>query len=76
MFRIPRDNPWPPQIDLSTVRETLSYMRDDMKRVPQFEQIAAALENAISELDKAEAKSPRVLGPGVVTHSRFVPYRK
>ncbi len=37
MFRISRTRPWPPTIDLSTVRETLMYMRDDARAVPGLE---------------------------------------
>lgn len=54
MFRIPRSQPWPPAIDLATVRETLHYMHDDMKRVPGLEAVATALEKAMSEIDTAE----------------------
>ncbi|MCB1505626.1 MAG: hypothetical protein KDJ47_11680 [Hyphomicrobiaceae bacterium] len=54
MFRIPKSNPWPPQIDLSTVRETLAYMHDDMMRVPGFEKLRDALAVAIKEAEAAE----------------------
>ena len=75
MYKIPRDNPWPPKVDLSTLRETLRYMENDLRRAPEFAGVAAAIKNTLKEIDKAEAASPRVLSPGVVTHSRFVPYR-
>jgi hypothetical protein len=51
-------------------------MEDDMRRVPQFEAIAKALEDAIHEIDKAEAKSPPKIADRVVTHSRFIPFRR
>jgi hypothetical protein len=76
VFKIDRSRPWPPDIDLATVRGTLRYIEDDMRRVPQFAGIAAALEAAISEIDKAEAKNPPQIETGVVTHSRFVPFRR
>ena len=76
MFKIDRFRPWPPDIDLATVRGRLRYIEDDMRRVPQFAKIAAALEDAIREIDKAEAKNPVQIENGVVTHSRFVPTRR
>ena len=73
MFRIPRSQPWPPQIDLETVRETILYMKDDAKRVAGMEGVAKALETAIAEIEKAE----RALGPKRLTPiaSRFLPRR-
>lgn len=59
MYRIPRSNPWPPTIDLSTVRETMRYMHDDMKRVPGLEQAARAVNEAIKEIDLAERTMQR-----------------
>lgn len=59
MFRIPRSQPWPPAIDLATVRETLLYMHDDMKRVPGLEAVAAALEATLSEIETAERTANR-----------------
>jgi len=76
VFRIDRKHPFPPDIHLATVRGTLRYIEDDMRRVPAFERIAAALQDAIREIDAAEAKSPPRLTDGVVTHARFVPFRR
>ena len=76
MFKIDRSSPWPPDIDLATIRGTLCYIEDDMRRVPQLEAVAAALGEVIREIDKAEAKSPPKIADGVVTHSRFVPFRR
>jgi len=76
VFKIDRSRPWPPDINLATVRGTLRHIEDDMRRVPQFASIAAALEAAISEIDKAEAKDPPQIETGVVTHSRLVPFTR
>ncbi len=73
MFRISRHRPWPPVIDLATVRETLVYMRDDARAVPGLEQVAQSLDDAISKVDAAEAKlQPVSLSP---IASRFLPAR-
>lgn len=73
MFRIPRHRPWPPAVDLSTVRETLIYMRDDARSVPGLESLAQSLDEAIAEVDAAEAKlQPAVASP---IASRFLPAR-
>ena len=73
VFRIPRSNPWPPAIDLTTVRETLIYMKDDMRRVPALEGVAAALETALKEIDKAERTQKKV--PLSPIAARFLPLR-
>lgn len=73
MFRIPRSKPWPPQIDLSTVRETLAYMHDDMCRVPGMEKLRDALGQAIKEAEAAERRAPPlVAGPFA---AKFLPRR-
>jgi hypothetical protein len=74
VYRIARSKPWPPSIDLSTVRETLVYMKDDMARDPELLRIRTALEIAIGEIDRAE-QTPRaaVLSPLV---ARFLPARR
>lgn len=73
MFRISRHRPWPPEIDLATVRETLIYMRDDARAVPGLEQVAQSLDAAIRDVDAAEAKlQPVSYGP---VASRFLPAR-
>ena len=73
MFRIPRTQPWPPAIDLHTVRETVHYMRDDAKRIPGLEGLTKALDAALQEIDKAERKerSPRLFPIA----SKFLPRR-
>jgi hypothetical protein len=73
MFRIPRTQPWPPAIDLHTVRETLLYVRDDTKRIPGLEGLTKALDSALFEIEKAERKEkPRRLFP---IASTFLPRR-
>ena len=76
MFKPDRKPAFPTDIDLATVRGTLRYIEDDMRRVPALEQAAAAIEAAIREIDKAQAKSPPEIAEGVVTHARFVPFRR
>lgn len=63
MFRIPRQNPWPPVVDLTTVRDTLSYMKDDMERVPGLERVAAALKEALAEIERAKPPAAVPLTP-------------
>ena len=75
MYKISRDQPWPPNIDLSTARETLTYVHDDMKRVPELQKVAAALEDAMREMDRAEAANPRRIGRNVITASRFMRFK-
>jgi hypothetical protein len=41
-------------LDLSTVREMLAYMHDDLRRTPGLERAAAALDTAIAEVERAE----------------------
>ena len=73
MFRISRERPWPPTIDLATVRETLIYMRDDARAVPGLEKVAQSLDAAIRDVDAAETKlTPFSYSP---IASRFLPAR-
>jgi hypothetical protein len=55
-----------PRIDLETVRETLSYMQDDMRRSPDLARVCRALEDALREID-AVRSSPR---PGAIPAAR------
>jgi hypothetical protein len=73
VFRISRHRPWPPSIDLSTVRETLLYMRDDARCVPGLEEFAKSLDAAICEVEAAEAKLEPVSYSPIA--SRFLPAR-
>ncbi|MCU0954453.1 MAG: hypothetical protein MUC37_07530 [Hyphomicrobium sp.] len=73
MFRISRHRPWPPAIDLSTVRETLTYMRDDARSIPGLEALAQSLDAAIAEVDATEDRlQPHTASP---IASRFLPAR-
>jgi hypothetical protein len=71
VFRISRHRPWPPSIDLATVRETLAYMRDDARLVPELENVARSLDAAITEIDRAEANLKPVSYEPMA--SRFLP---
>lgn len=73
MFTIDRSNPWPPRIDLTTARATLQGLERDMKHMPQLSEVARALKQALHAIDRAEAKTPKLLAGGVLTHSRFRP---
>jgi hypothetical protein len=75
MFKISRDRPWPPSIDLSTVRQTVAYMQGDMARVPGLEKIAAALDTAIKEIDAVQARPPVISMKDHVARARFLPRR-
>ena len=73
MFRITRQRPYPAVLDLATMRETLYYMKDDARRVPGLEGVAAALNAAITEIEAAERKSMPVTYSPIM--SRFLPMR-
>jgi hypothetical protein len=78
VFRIPRSNPWPPHIDLSTLRETLICMHDNMARAPGLEKLRDALALTLKEAEAAEAvaraKAPPTSKPHF-TSARFLPRR-
>ncbi len=71
MFRISRNRLYPPTIDLSTVRETLTYMRDDAKLVPGLEDVAASLDQALETVEAAESRMKPVSYSPIA--SRFLP---
>lgn len=73
MYRIPRSNPWPPQIDLATLRETLLYMHDDMARAPGLEKLRDALALALKEAETAETNARA--RPASIINARFLPRR-
>lgn len=73
MFRISRKNPWPPAIDLSAVRETLIYMRDDARLVAGLENVAAALDKAVAEVEAAESRMQPVSYSPIA--AKFLPAR-
>jgi hypothetical protein len=61
----------PRTLDLATVRETLAYVHDDMRRAPGLERVAAALAAAIAEVEWAErASAPSRTRPAP---ARFLP---
>ena len=74
MFKISRSNPWPPSIDLMTVRQTVAYMQGDAARVKGLEKVAAALDQVLKEIDAVESR-PVVPLSAHVTRSRFLPRR-
>jgi hypothetical protein len=51
---VQRSKARPCALDLSTVRETLAYMHDDLRRAPGLERAAAALAAALAEVELAE----------------------
>lgn len=56
--------PGVPLVDFDTIRETLTYIRDDIQRVPGLEKAADRLTAALAEITAAER---RRLAP--VSHS-------
>lgn len=73
MYRIPRNDPWPPRLDLTTLRETLIYMHDDMSRAPGLEKLRDALALALKEAEAAETAART--GEVRIGAARFVPRR-
>lgn len=72
MFRINRQDPWPPEIDLASIRSTLTKLERSLDRVPEFSEIAKSLDEAIAAIDKVEARHPKRLSESVLTTSRFM----
>jgi hypothetical protein len=60
-----------PGLDLDTVRETLTYIRDDLQRVPGLQSAAEALGAALREIDHCN-KRLSVLSQGVISSSFFI----
>ncbi len=79
MFRISRRRPGLAQpgiaqVDLSTLRETLRYMKTDADRVPGLEGVSQALDTTLREVDRAECKlAPPPLSP---LTAKFLPRRR
>jgi hypothetical protein len=74
VFRIARSQPYPPHLDLTTARETIAYIEDDLRRVPGLEKAADALKAAVAEMETAErASKPTPLSR--FTGARFLPRR-
>jgi hypothetical protein len=74
VFRITRHRAVTPSVDLSTVRETLLYMRDDARSVAGLERVAVALDAALDEVDAAEQRRQPAV-PASPVASRFLPLR-
>lgn len=66
-----------PEIDLATVRETLSLIGDDLAVDQRYAAICAALAEAVSRIDEIEAPAPKRTAGQIATQfaSRFVPWR-
>jgi hypothetical protein len=45
-----------PLVDLGTVRDTLTYIRDDFQRVPALERAAELIGAALAEIQAAERR--------------------
>ena len=75
VFRSSRRPPRPQAIDLSTIRETVSYMHDDAVRTPGCERLAIAFGAVLREIDAAERQ--RLASPvGEIISARFIPFRR
>ena len=79
MFRIAKSHPWPPEIDLATVRDTLAYIEGNMRRVPGLERVADALSSALDEIETVERQGPppasALSRPRTPIRARFIPRR-
>lgn len=60
-------------IDVATVRETLLYMHDDMKRAPELARVRTALAMALMEIDKVD-RGRRTIEAADITRARFFPW--
>ncbi len=76
-----RDFPTPavvPHIDLETVRETLAYIHDDVRRVPALAGLAGALGAALAEIEAvADGDTVPVARavPDLLPRLRLIPWR-
>jgi hypothetical protein len=66
VFRTPPKNPRVPLLDLETVRDTLTYIHDDLKRTPGFEAASQRLDEAIAAIKTAE-KNRQVIPSNILT---------
>jgi hypothetical protein len=64
-----------PLIDLGTVRDTLSYIRDDLQRVPALERVAELIGAALAEMLAAERRRLAPI-PRSVLDARLLSRRK
>jgi hypothetical protein len=64
-----------PLVDLETIRETLLYIRDDIRRVPGLEKAAERLTATLAEIAAVERRRMAPLfGSGI--HASLLPRRK
>jgi hypothetical protein len=63
-----------PLIDLRTVRDTLTYIRDDFERLPALERAAELIGAALAEIVAAERRQAPI--PSSVLETRLQPWRK
>lgn len=64
-----------PRIDLETIRETLAYIRDDVRNAPGLEGVAGALEEAVRKIDAVSARRRRPSRLSAIFPVRFLPNR-
>ncbi len=72
MFKLLDRAPVKPRIDLETMRETLHYIESDCRENAGLERVAAALSQAIEEIERLET----LIGPkhkAEPFHAHFVP---
>lgn len=73
VFKISRQRLGLAQIDLTTLSETLKYMKSDADRVPGLEEVSKALHTTLVEVDRAQRKlTPPDLTP---LEAKFLPKR-
>jgi hypothetical protein len=72
VFKLVRRTAKSPRVDLETVRETLLYMESDCRNCAGLEAVAAALEHAITEIDRA-ASLTEDTQPREVVAAKFIP---
>ena len=73
MFKISRHRLGLAQIDLTTLRETLLYMKSDTDRIAGLEDVSKALQTTLNEIERAERKlTPPDLSP---IAAKFLPRR-
>ena len=54
VFKVSRPKVWPPLMDLSSVRRTLTPIKDNLAQVPALAKAANAMATVIAELEAAE----------------------
>ena len=64
-----------PPVDFDTIRETLTYIRDDIQRVPGLEKAADRLTAALAEIAAAERRRLAPISHSVID-ARLVLRRK